>query len=158
MFVALKHLMSTKPTSGCLARWSLALQEYQCTINYRAGLKNQNADCLSRRAYPEISDNGPVEDSILPNLFSIVKDSDEVHYVNKVEALIVTFEYDCESEAKTSDVNKVTVSHVNNTEFGSETEIDLFCGDEESLIKAQSHCDKIGPLYKCIQSGILPEY
>ena len=41
---------------------------------------------------------------------------------------------------------QVTVNHVNNTELGSETEIDLFCGDEESLIKAQSHCDKIGPL------------
>ena len=149
--------MSTKPTSGRLARWSLALQEYQFTINYRAGLKNQNADCLSRRAYPDISDNGSVEDSILPNLFSIDKDSDEVHDVNEVDSLIVTFEYDCVSQFKPNEVNKVTVSHVNNTELGSETELDLFCGDEESLVKARSNCNKIGPLYKYIQSGILPK-
>ena len=50
----LKWLMTTQKLTGKLARWSLLLQEYDFTVEHRAGTDNTNADCLSR--YPLISD------------------------------------------------------------------------------------------------------
>jgi len=38
---------------GLLARWALAIQEYDFTNNYRRGHENGNADALSRKVYPD---------------------------------------------------------------------------------------------------------
>ena len=38
---------------GLLARWALAIQEYEFTITYRRGKENGNADALSRKVHPE---------------------------------------------------------------------------------------------------------
>ena len=46
----LKWIMTTQKLTGKLARWSLLLQEYDFTVEHRAGTANTNADCLSR--YP----------------------------------------------------------------------------------------------------------
>ena len=48
----LKWIMTTTKLTGKLARWSLLLQEYDFTVEHRAGGDNTNADCLSR--YPRI--------------------------------------------------------------------------------------------------------
>ena len=50
----LKWLMTTQKLTRKLARWSLLLQEYDFTVEHRAGVENTNADCLSR--YPLPSD------------------------------------------------------------------------------------------------------
>ena len=47
---ALKSLLNTPQPSGKLARWGMALQEMDITIQHRAGKHNENADALSR--YP----------------------------------------------------------------------------------------------------------
>ena len=47
---ALKSLLHTPHPSGKLARWGMALQELDLTIEYRPGKGNQKADALSR--YP----------------------------------------------------------------------------------------------------------
>ena len=57
----LRWLMTTQKLTGKMARWSLLLQEYDFTVQHRAGVDNTNAECLSR--YPLVSDqNAPVLD------------------------------------------------------------------------------------------------
>ena len=49
---ALKSLLNTPHPSGKLARWGLALQEVDLSINYWPGKVNQNGDALSRQPLP----------------------------------------------------------------------------------------------------------
>jgi len=44
----LKYLTETAPKSAKLTRWSLALQEFNVTIQYKRGSRNILADALSR--------------------------------------------------------------------------------------------------------------
>ena len=46
--------LSAQKMEGLLARWALALQEYEFTIHYCRGQENGDADALSRRTYPDI--------------------------------------------------------------------------------------------------------
>ena len=48
----LKWIMTTQKLTGKLARWSLLLQEYDFTVEHRAGTANTNANCLSRYPLP----------------------------------------------------------------------------------------------------------
>ena len=50
---ALEHLLSSNKLNGRLARWALFLQMFKITIRYRPGSANNNADGLSRQAWPE---------------------------------------------------------------------------------------------------------
>ena len=49
---ALTSLMSSSKLNSRLMRWALALQDYSFTISHRAGNMHQNADGLSRQAWP----------------------------------------------------------------------------------------------------------
>lgn len=63
---ALKWLKDIKPEyTGRLARWSILLQCYEFEVVYKPGPKNEVADALSRRTYPEIATQD-VED-VLPS-------------------------------------------------------------------------------------------
>lgn len=44
----LRNILKKKETSAKLARWALLLQDYDISIDYRAGNAYQKADCLSR--------------------------------------------------------------------------------------------------------------
>jgi non-ribosomal peptide synthetase component F len=53
---ALKWLIETSHAGRQYARWALILQEYDFEVVHRAGLKHQNADCLSRQPQPSSYD------------------------------------------------------------------------------------------------------
>ena len=46
--------LSSQKMEGLLARWALAIQEYDYIIAYRKGLENGNADALSRKDYQDL--------------------------------------------------------------------------------------------------------
>ena len=46
--------LSSQKMEGLLARWALAIQEYNFTIMYRKGLENGNADALSQKDYNDV--------------------------------------------------------------------------------------------------------
>ena len=59
---ALKYIFHEKENTGSrVARWAMALQQYDYVVVHRAGRVNENADALSRRHY---SQEG--EDSLIP--------------------------------------------------------------------------------------------
>ena len=51
---ALQWLMKISEPTGKLARWSLLIQQFDFDIVHRPGVKNGNADALSRRPYTNI--------------------------------------------------------------------------------------------------------
>ena len=55
---ALQYLHSSRHLNARLTRWALKLQSYSFNIRYRPGKSNQNADGLSRQAWP---DDGEVQ-------------------------------------------------------------------------------------------------
>lgn len=64
---ALKWLQNVKQSTGRLARWAVLLQGYSYEILFKAGKKNEVADALSRRPYPDTA--VPMEDpeDIIPS-------------------------------------------------------------------------------------------
>ena len=60
--------LSAQRMEGLLARWALAIQEYDFTIVYRKGTENVNADALSRR--PEPPNHECAATSSVPNLLN----------------------------------------------------------------------------------------
>ncbi|PNH01097.1 Retrovirus-related Pol polyprotein from transposon [Tetrabaena socialis] len=53
----LLYLMSSEGLTGQYARFALALQEYNFTVEHRPGVKHQNADTLSRNPSASTTDN-----------------------------------------------------------------------------------------------------
>lgn len=75
---ALAWLMKLKDPTGRLARWSLLLQMYDFEIRHRPGIKNGNADALSRRPYTQINACDPPPSSVSRVLTSQSRDQ-ELH-------------------------------------------------------------------------------
>ena len=70
---ALKSLLHTPHPSGKLARWGMALQELDLTIEYRPGSRNRKADALSR--YPvSLLHNDKVDESA-PTIVAAIEGS-----------------------------------------------------------------------------------
>ena len=55
---SLQWMERLKETNNRLARWSLALQPYQFTVNHRPGKMNGNADGLSRATNQFVAGEG----------------------------------------------------------------------------------------------------
>ena len=53
---SLKWLNSLKDKNGRLTRWSLSLQPYVFDVVHKAGVKNGNADALSRISTDNVND------------------------------------------------------------------------------------------------------
>jgi hypothetical protein len=55
---AIKYIQNFKHQNPRLMRWSLKLQNWDFTVEYKPGSKNTDADCLSRRPYKPEQEEG----------------------------------------------------------------------------------------------------
>ena len=51
---ALTWLDNTRGSNNRLMRWSMTLQQFNFEVQFRRGIINTNADCMSRRGWPEL--------------------------------------------------------------------------------------------------------
>ena len=60
----LKWLMEGECKNAKVQRWALTLQECDCDVEYRPGLKHRNADTMSRIRAPLVPDDSSEEDAL----------------------------------------------------------------------------------------------
>jgi hypothetical protein len=79
--ISLKWLKDIKLETGRLARWSLLLQSYDFTIIHKPGIRNQNADALSRRPYDtQVSAPAKLEDEDWDEIIATVNTTPSPSY------------------------------------------------------------------------------
>ena len=96
----LKYMLTTKELASRLLRWLNRLSMYNYTVEYRKGIKNGNADGLSRLPTEEDeNENNDSDEPIIINI--IIADNDELDENQTIDenlqwiyALKVFFEYD----------------------------------------------------------------
>ena len=93
----LKYLLTTEDPAPRLARWFEKLKMYDCTIEYRKGTKNGNADALSRMVdVSEIDDDEPeIHESFLINAIHIENNKTNP---NQLEDEDIKWYYDLKKE------------------------------------------------------------
>ena len=145
--IALKWLQKIKDQNGRLGRWSIKLQGYHFTVIHKAGVRNQNADALSRRPYPEQEGSSkepsqpssdqlaqsPSESTLTPPDISVTK---EDPHILALQQLPTENEEPSVKPSRTPEVNAKS-----NTEMSS----------------LQASCEEIGAMYRYMKVGQLPE-
>ena len=95
--IALKWLQILKLGIGPQVRWSLLLQQYDFTINHKAGAKNQNADAFSMRAYPATPDVQSDDEIDFSEIVATISSKDQTISQNPPptpsHSISVNFEY-----------------------------------------------------------------
>ena len=91
----IKWIQSNKKLNSKVARWALQLQGYSFDVKHRAGVKNTNADGLSRREYNEPEHRVNHEDIVDVPGYPCKVNTAEVRSISETdkEYVSVTFEY-----------------------------------------------------------------
>ena len=145
--IALTWLKNVKPTTPRLTRWALVLQEYNPIIRHRSGLKNKNADALSRREYKcSDSPRSKISESVLHEKTALSADpmasapippkEPQQNYSPQSEILEAKFEYNDHQATQLTP----TVSVLS----------------PPTLIEAQKECSDFSDIYKYLDNDELP--
>ncbi|MES9884237.1 MAG: RNase H-like domain-containing protein, partial [Sedimenticola sp.] len=142
---ALKWLQDLKHSSGRLSRWSMLLQGFQYDVQYKPGIKHQNADALSRRNYPEC-DTENAENWDLSSLFTT-----EVS-----QPAIVTLEYAGQQQVYTTPGEPVPIYSTDKQAADQDQLTTLISDRLQELKDLQSDCPDLTPIKKYLDLGELP--
>lgn len=140
--IALKWLREIKNKNGRLLRWSLLLQEYNFTIQHKAGAQNKFADGLSRRDYPNATES--VHVSVIDH--SPNKNCNTAHSDINEELTAVYFEYD---------LDMVTVNAMQADENQQTHYITLV--NRPNIRQLQENCPDFRNMVRYKRDGVLPD-
>ncbi|MES9883854.1 MAG: RNase H-like domain-containing protein, partial [Sedimenticola sp.] len=151
--IALQWLKKIKGESGRLARWSLKLQGYNFSIIHKAGVRNQNADALSRRPYPQ----DPSHCTPLSNLSSVSSVAEQIIH-EPHEWCQVDFEHESNDTAGTllAAVQEVPGPDEDQADDQHKTP-DVDTQRTADLIKMQWDCPDFKPLLEYMVYSRLPD-
>ena len=167
--VSLKFLQSLKLSAhNRLARWALALQPYNFTVEHVAGKKLTAADGLSRRPYEEpdnLEDDEELqEDSFIVQINPDVFDSvtDNALAVDKIKRQwhVLSLTSDAESQNQPSDSSSPETMRSDEVEQASTSPtamIDLWAAQERDIQQLQHESKDLQPILDWLEHGILPQ-
>ena len=154
--IALKWLQKIRDENGRLGRWSLKLQGYNFTVAHKPGIKNQNADALSRRSYntPEHSKNPEAKCQSQNHSESPVSQNQSEP---SVQYLQTHFEYaDKPSNHFLSALQQIPTENEEPTAMPLR-EPTISTKSRADIATLQETCSDVGLLYRYMVHGQLPD-
>ena len=148
--IALKWLQKIKDQNGRLGRWSLKLQGYDFTIEHKPGVKNQNADALSRRTYISPEQTANKESNYSSQSHNMTDSDQQVQYVQ------IQFEYSTDESNFISALQQMPTENEEQSALPSR-EPSINSKSRTDIAKLQEQCDEIGQMYKYMVYGKLPD-
>ena len=167
--LVLKFLQSLKLSAhNRLARWALALQPYNFTVEHVAGKKLTAADGLSRRPYDEpdnLEDDEELqEDSFIvqinPDVFDSVTDNALAGDKIKRQWHVLSLTSDAESQNQPSDSTSPGTMRSDEVQQASTSPtamIDLWAAQERNIQQLQHESKDLLPILDWLEHGILPQ-
>jgi len=153
----LKWLFDKKELTGKFARWALKLQEFDCNVQYRPGVKNGNADGLSR-----IDEFGRIRKISSDKIFRVKNIIDEIEPTHIMQ-LGSTDSFNYMFENKIDKVwNRISRDLLFKIVEKPELNIELpkvkvrWIEEDKNLRDEQMKDDKCHKLIEYLENGILP--
>ena len=145
---ALKTIQTNTKTTGRLARWAVHLEEFDFTVKHKPGERHTNADALSRRTYPDNSNDSNEEE--VPTLNTSSLQQIELEYEDQtVEAphtsSLNTLQTWMKAENSYRQISPLQVT------------TEIFNITEEDLKGKQGEDEEINDIIRHLESGDLPE-
>ena len=133
---ALEHVCNNPKITGRIARWNILLQNYDYTVKYKKGKSNTNADAISRlENLPKPVNDNP--DDIQTRHIDLFVTNPAPEDIIEREGVFKEYVlYDDESVPHMPSVMPI---------------------NDIDIVKAQKDCPEVGPLYKFIETGEIPE-
>jgi len=166
--VSLKYLQSLKVSAhNRLARWALALQPYQFTIEHVEGKKLTAADGLSRRTYDDpqdLSDDEELqEDSFIAqidsDIFGSVTDNALKldRQMSQWHVLTLNAEDEINKDPQTSSQDTMTADGSQDIPPQSAEVVDLWSTQGRDIETLQHESKDLRPILDWLEEGTLPE-
>ena len=147
--IALKWLQKIKDQNGRFGRWSLKLQGYDFTIEHKPGVKNQNADALSR-TYHNSEQSTDTETNDQSKLHNETTSDQQVQYVQ------TQFEYTDEESNFISALQQIPTENEEQPALPSR-QPSISSKPKTDIAKLQEQCDEVGQMYKYMVYGKLSD-
>ena len=154
--IALKWLQKIRDQNGRLGRWSIKLQGYNFTVIHKPGIKNQNADSLSRRPYADNEPNSKACSEVNSMKLELARDGDLETLVPK-QYMQIEFEYENPMSDPFSSALQQLPSENEEPAVEPSRNPEVQSKSKPDMASLQAACNDIGTLYQYMVNDRLPE-
>ncbi len=151
---ALTHLTNIKDTNSRLGRWSVLMEGFQYSVQYRPGKKHSNSDALSRRGYPPNDSEASLDCWPDPSICQ-TSVKPEATSNRKSQYLEIHFDYG-QSSPTAMGSQYPTVCPVKTEDHSLEKILKDSGSQNIDLAHEQQNCPELAPLYEYLRNDQLP--